>query len=440
MDNVYNTGFIQQILSDLDMNWHSEEKSELERVGLLTLTDFEKINEFEQIEMAMLLNPSTNNESLSQQELLTICGWSWILPDGKMNNNILTAANWAHQRGGEVGVSQVSYERWHKMWQTYCEERGPLSQVDITSERETQDLWSFLDDKLYQREIRNMEIGGNSSLRCWFLSILYFLIGEENFMTVLYTWFYIKKEMSHLDNIYCAKFYKALKIGILTQHSRLLDMVTEFVECLLQGHYCRWGEFGSVETGFKILRRMAPAVFNIFVVQFKHWSECSSHQRFEETQHTAFRLGFDHPTDWDEESGHITHYTQFDRECETINCRRRSSDRIYEVVAPQRNSYIMFFRSGLPAPLWRKIMGGRLIYFGECARQIGGAIFQVGTSHFVAAYLLCKQTETKNETKVWYKMETLHSKIERLRNARAEDLRFMFQKRVVFVTNMTIFG
>ena len=425
----YNTTFIQDILEEVNFNWHSEEKqngNDLVMTSLLTESDLKQLNEEEQIEIATILNQSANNQSYTQQELQTIVGWSWVLPNGKLQPNVLNAANWALVHGGKVGESQISYKRWHKLWQDYCEQSGPLSELDVTPNIEEYDLWIWLNEKLDNGEINNLKIGGNSSLRCWFLCILYFLIGEQQFMRVVYE----KREETWGQRL-LYKILQTLKIGVIFQLDRVLNMVTEFVEALLQGHYCYWLEYGSVETGFKILLRMAGPIFNEFTVDFNVWSNCRIHQRYKQKQHRAHRLGFDYRIDWKHRNGFITHYTQYIRKCRQILgngniCSSQTVERIYEVISPQNSSFMMFFRIGIPIELWNQIMGGNLIYFGDEARQIGGAIFQVGSSHFVAAYLLNKPRSSSRITKIWYKLETLENEIQKFDTACREDIRFIF--------------
>ena len=420
----YNTQFIQNILNEIDINWHSDEIENVLEIGsLITESDLQMLNKNEQIELTKLINKSSNNHELTKQDLQTIVGWSWLLPDGKYQPQRLDAANWARLRGGKVGESHVEYRIWHELWQKYCEQSGPLSQIDITSEILEEDMWLFLNEQLDQRKINNLQIGSNSHLRCWFLAILYFLIGEEQFMSVLY--------QQHNDSpgkLLLFNILQTIKIGVLTQNINLLKMVTEFVEALLQGHYCHWDEFGSIETGFRIIYRMTGSLFNEFIVEFKVWSKCNIHKRhkFKQKQYKALRLGFDHNISWNPMNGHITHYAQYLNNCEQKDCSYQTSERKYRVISPQDDSFIMFCRTGIPVNLWKQIMGGNLIYFGAEPRQIGGAIFQVNGNHFVAAYLLNKPIFSGEITKIWYKFETLHQKIEKFDTATHQDIRFIF--------------
>jgi hypothetical protein len=49
----------------------------------------------------------------------------------------------------------------------------------------------------------------------------------------------------------------------------------------------------------------------------------------------------------------------------------------------------------------------------------------------VAAYLLMKPKQTANITKIWYKLETLQHNIQKLVNARRQDIRFIFVQSII---------
>ncbi len=80
-------------------------------------------------------------------------------------------------------------------------------------------------------------------------------------------------------------------------------MITLYIEALLQGHYCYWNGFGTVETGFRILRRMCPGLFEHFAVKVIAGRICTTHIHYR-TQHVnALRLSLLYQTDYIEKTG-----------------------------------------------------------------------------------------------------------------------------------------
>ncbi len=423
----HTTDFVSEILNRIGLDLMSDEfvNNNRNNVSLLTKHDLSQMAKDDQIHIATSLN-ELDNEELGD-ELDTITGWSGLVPGPKVTQKMVFAANWAQERGGMIRESCIDYEQWHEIWQTLCEQRGAISQLILTEELEDIKLWSWLNDKIYIHSKKEINIGGNSGSRCWFLSVLYFLLCEDQFMSVLQA-----RRGATYGHRLLFKMLQSLKIGIVTQNLNALHMITQFIEAFLQGHFCYWQYFAGISTAFDIVWRMAPDLVNDFLVKYEMWSICPTHNKIQQRNVTAPRLFFKHQIDWDEETGHVMCHTQKTRQCWILGnpiptlCNTKSKDRFVRVSSPIQQSFMIYFEHGLPAILWQHIMNGLNIYFGDDLRQIGGAIFQINPNHFVAAYLMMNPSETATKIKIWYKMETLESKITKFVHAKREDCRIIF--------------
>ncbi len=417
----HTTDFVFEILNEIGLNLHANEF--VNNNDLLTKHDLAEMAKEDQILVATSLNES-DNEALVD-ELDTITGWSGIVPGPQVHQNMVFAANWAAERGGMICTSNIDYEKWHEIWQRLCEQRGGISQLTVTKEDEDTKLWSWLNEKVYAKYKKEINIGGNSGSRSWFLAVLYFLLCEDQFMSVLQA-----RRGDTFGNRLLFKMLQSLKIGITTQNVNALQMTTQFVEAFLQGHFCYWGYFGGLSTGFDIIRRMAPELVNQFSVKYEIWSQCTTHLAIQRRNVTAPRLFLKDRIDWDERSGNVICHTQKTRQCWSSRvgnlCQTKTTDRFIQVSSPIGQSFMIYFEHGIPATLWGRIMSGLNIFFGEEQRQIGGAIFKINHSHFVAAYLMMNPSETASKIRIWYKMDTIERKITKFAKAKREDCRIIF--------------
>ncbi len=280
----------------------------------------------------------------------------------------------------------------------------------------------------------NIKIGANSANRCWFLCILYWFIGEANFLKSL-TQFVTTGRYGY---ILLRNILITLKCAIIQQNQKALACITQYIEAFLQGHYCLWGSFEPVETGLRIVRRMCPQLFkDSFVVEFDEYSVCSNDHIFETISRRAYQMDIcDIQSEWNEDNGIVTCTTQTHRKCVQLiahtglRCGEVTNERKYKVTSPIKQSFIVHFEHGIPTTLWDNIMSKHDIYFGsDFNRQIGGAIFRINQSHYVAAYLLFnpKSNDANNDpANLWIKMETSSKEIQIFEDARAEDCRYIF--------------
>ena len=428
----YNTPFVLQVLDFMDLDFHSQ--GAMEHVvptqnKLITEQQLQKMAIEQQMQIAISMNDADNKQL--QNELVTIAGWSGLVPGGRVRESMVRAANWARKWGGAIGETQRSYRMWHECWETMCGKSGAMSQLHVTEEQLDIDLWAWLNDKLYDVQSNNrrlnVKIGGNSGLRCWFLAVLYLLVGENNFMQLLK-----QKRGDSYGHRLLHKLLQSLKIAITQQKVRALEIVTQFIEALLQGHYCYWEDYGCLETSFRILERMAPEFFKNFAVQFQIWSNCSKHGEYKTKTLKALRLELNYETKWSYTTGYLSYrqprkYKCFETTRQGVLCSTETNKRFCKVLTPINQSFMIHFEHGVPATLWNQIMSGHCIFFGQDMREIGGAIFRTNQNHFVAAYLMVNHSETpQTKPKIWYKVETLSEKMVKYTNAKAEDCRIIF--------------
>ena len=411
----HNKPFVLEVLNSMQLDFQGQPPATTQTY-LITADKLQNMAEKEQIQLAILLNDEENEEL--EEEYITVSGWSGLVPGGKVEQYMLTAANWAMKWGGRIGETKRSYTNWHQCWQNMCESRGAISQLDF--EEQDTDLWQWLNNELYEAYKKKkstnirVDIGGNSGLRCWFLSILYLLIGEKKIMQLL-------KQQQHQSDGHTLlyKILQSLKLGITQQKETALTVITQFIEALLQGHYCYWQDYGCLETGFKILQRMAPNFFDNFAVRFQVFSKCPVHKKYAKKKFNALRMEFCYKTKWHDKTGYLSYkqpkyYQCFKETDQTKICPTNTNVRMCKVLTPRSKSFLLHFEKGIPATLWKQIHTGHGIYFGEQMRTVGGAIFRENGNHFVTAYLMVNHQEIKKnqiQPKVWFKLETLQRKI-----------------------------
>lgn len=389
---------------------------------LITRDELKKLAEVDQqklVEDLMMDAQCADDEDIVR----AICGWSGLIPGGLVQQKHLTAANWAMQRGGKIGVSDRHYGQWLECWRKLVEERRGVTSLSFSEESEKEDMWHWLNTKMGDTTtIQNAKIGGNSGYRCWFLCILYFLIGESQFMDEIRD-----VETDEDGQRLLAKILLSLKIAVMEQNKGALNVITEFIEAFLQGHYCYWDDFGCLETGFRILGRMAPWLMGKFAVTFKIWCHCDSHLQYRAKTLEARRLCLNFPCDWSFETGYITCHTAGKYQCYGDGfCDTVVSERMYQVTSDITRSFMIQFEHGMPLVLWQRIMKGELIWFGAEKRQIGGGIFVVNGNHFVAASLLFSPGDNPQNNRIWVLMDTLKGSVVKFSKAQPEDCRVVF--------------
>ncbi len=437
----HKTQLVITILNLMHLPFHEEQNFPKEQivektVPLFTSQELQDLAWQDQLAIAKALH---NDEYDGYtDEIITIAGWSGLVPGRAVIDNMLVAANWAKKKGGLIGHSHISYQEWETFWEEYCAADGALSQTEQSTEQEQQDFWTFLNEKqdlstTDEDHTFNLQIGGNSGRRCWFLSVLYFLVGEAQFMNKL------KSKQAAPNNYGERLLYKILqnlKISIMEQNIDALQQITEFVEVLLQGHFCYWMDFGSVETAFRILTRMCPNLFETeFAVKLKIWSKCRHHPNIKgsEREVTALRLSFFSDIDWNENDGIVQVYNNAEHNCYQVNdndfqlCLTVCKHRFYQEISDADRSFIVYFEHGVPLQLWNSITQRREIFFGDQCKQVGGAIFRLHQSHFVAAYLLINPNNNPSlDPNVWIRFETLEKKIMKFTQANHQNCHFIF--------------
>ena len=406
----------------MGLRLHAEQGYESVCDVLITRDELKELAEEDQQKLVEHLR--MDGECVDDVDIVgAICGWSGLIPGGEVQQQHLTAANWAMQRGGKIGVSDRDYGQWLECWRKLIEDRRGVTSLSFSEESEKKDMWHWLNTKMGDTNtIENAKIGGNSGYRCWFLCILYFLIGESHFMD----------HIRDIDTVadgqrLLAKILLSLKIAVMEQNRVALKMITGFVEAFLQGHYCYWDEFGCLETGFRILGRMAPWLMGEFSVTFKMWCKCKSHGEYRSRSLEARRLCLNFPWDWDFHTGDITCHTAGQYQCYRGGyCDTVVPDRMYSVTSDIKRSFMIQFEHGMPLVLWQRIMKGELIWFGAEKRQIGGAIFLVNGNHFVAASLLFSPGDNPHNNRIWVQMDTLKGSVVKFSHAQPEDCRVIF--------------
>ena len=274
------------------------------------------------------------------------------------------------------------------------------------------------------------------------------LIGEKPFMD------YLQHQQS-LHTLHDAESMAGLRLlwrmlfclreGIKMQNAWILSRVTDFVEALLQGHFCHWKDPGGLSVGFDILRRMAPAVFSHFEVDYVKHSKCTQHRDSNQLRCTSSRLEFRNPVSWDDGSGELCSVGERMMLCDVPLrarnlrgggrgvrrlCLKQCRDRIYHILTPQDSCFFMVFERGIPESLMEQILSGQMIYFGpdnEDRRNVGQSIFEMAPNCYAAAYLMHNtNSKAKRVVRHWWIFDLQAQKYVRLTKPQAADVRVLF--------------
>jgi len=367
-----------------------------------------------------------DTEETFHKKLVNIGGFAL----SNINEQMLTAANWAISVGGRIGESQIGYDRWVDIYLKKCEMGHTISQLNFTEKVIDKNFVQWINWQLQFNGSKKIIIGSNSGLRCWFLSWLYCLIGQTHIMN------YLSNNKHQSDgHLLLNKILFTLKIAIKQQNKQALDTITQFIEVLLQGHYCWWGDYGAVETAQAITEKLAPGIMQNFSTKCKAWCKCQTHQQYNDSTFYVCKLVFNYHTDWDSATGDIVSHEQNNTMCgkpDVISgawCSTNSSDRIYTVLANSDSCFILYFEYGIPNLMWRDLQLGKLIKIGLFYRLIDTAIFRIDSNHFVAAYLCDYHSTVQTRIKKkWIKLETKKSKIMKFVGCKRTECHWIFVK------------
>ena len=390
------------------------------------LTTKEQVAEMAKDEQVQIVGLMTNNIQQYRGEITTVAGFSGLALHDTVRAISVNTVNWAKQHGGVVGENKIEYGSWLNTWRSLIEQRGAMCGMRFSLEVENTQCWQWMNDKFASvNGLKNVLIGGNAADRGWILSILYLFMGEQCVMSWLQEQEHMPDGARLLYNI-----LQGLKIGTMQHNLVAMDMITQYVEALVQGHYCHWTRFGSIETGFKIVMGMVPAFVDKFKVEFDIWSKCPMHGKFRSKALHAPRLCLYNAAAWDDDTGDIecdsnTTYQCFTRVSRGGVCQRQTTKRVYTITSPIYTAFMIQFDKGVPVNLWLKILDGDLVSLGGILRQIGGGIFKTKGDHYVAAELMINRTDS-GKSRVWIKFDTVTGKVVRFAQVKRTDCKVLF--------------
>ncbi|MCP4985921.1 MAG: hypothetical protein GY928_07595 [Colwellia sp.] len=425
---------VLEVLQDLNLNFHHGHiNNNLHSLHMLTVESLRKMTEQEQINMAKKLNNNANGLDLNM-----FSGQKQLSANSAQMQRMLRAVNWARHHGGVVTISVCTYTRWLNIWNQRFESIGDLCTNIINHTTEFQSFRDWIDKQVHINSnfltTQKSQIGGNSGVRCWFLSVLYSLLGIDSFWSSLFA----QKHKSD-GHLLLYKLGINLKIAVIQQNTGALELITQFCEAFLQGHFCHWDDYGSIESAFRILQRMTEQdnFFKEFEVKCSSWRNCLIHQDYDNTHQLGWNISFYMPVTWHENTGYITAQMTVNKRCPNglANgglCQSRTVEKIFYICNAPTDHFVLSCEHGIPQNMWLWLLRHELIKIGEHLRKIDIGIFLINTNHFVSAYLINNVSPLPNANrKKWIKFETQSSEIRNLdRGINRTNLKYLFVRKV----------
>ncbi|MCP5007119.1 MAG: hypothetical protein GY941_24720 [Planctomycetes bacterium] len=425
---------VLEVLHELNLDFHHDHTINNDNPSLhfVTAQELQKMTEQEQFEMAATLNINANG--FDECDLNMFSGQKQLNADDAQMTRMLRAVNWARHHGGTVTISVCTYTTWLDIWIQTFESIGDLCDIIINQNTEFQSFRNWIDTKARTNNnlltSEKLQIGGNSGARCWFLSVFYSLLGINTFWLNLFA----KRDISD-GHLLLYKLGLNLKLAVMQQNTGALELITQFCEAFLQGHFCHWDDYGSIESAFRILYRMTDQdnFFQEFEVRCTSWRNCVSHQDFDNHFHVGWNLSFYMPITWDQNTGYICAQMSSNKRCPDTAidgslCPLRTNHKIFYICNSAQDNFVLSCEHGIPQNMWLWLLRHDVIKIGEHYRKIDIGIFLINGNHFVSAYLINNNSQALNANKKkWIKFETQNSEISSLgRGVNRTNLKYLF--------------
>ena len=424
---------VLDVLDDLKLDFHNPNSNNQQCLYVLTADQLYKMSEQEQIKMAIVLNKDISD--FDSCDLAMFSGHKLLAEDDSQMHRMLKAVNWARKFGGTVTQSVCSYTQWLQIWNLRFQYLGDMCRNLVTATTEMASFRNWINQRSKIRpdflSAHKYRIGGNSGTRCWFFAVLYSLLGIEQFWTSLYT----QKTKSD-GHMLLYSVALSLKLAIMQQNTGALDVITQFCEAFLQGHFCHWSDYGSIDSAFRILQRMTTQdqFFAQFEVKCSSWRECVVHNDYGNHYQAGWHISFYMPITWDNGTGHITAQMSSNNRCSHVDqqdnslCPLRTTQKIFHICNDQKDYFVLSCEEGIPQNMWLALLRNHVIRIGEHLRKIDIGIFLINSNHFVSAYLIDNpSTALHADKKKWIKFETVDSEIKRLESGiNRTNLKYLF--------------
>ena len=144
---------------------------------LLTRQDL--IAEAKQEERQIICDANVNVDKDTLDQFVEIGAWNGFAPGYRIVDLAICAANWAIKNGGRIGHSKVDPLKWLDIWNKFCSTNADICLLDINVDM-NRSLWEYINTKYQNNRLTQVVIGTNSGFRCWWLCLIYLLIGQES--------------------------------------------------------------------------------------------------------------------------------------------------------------------------------------------------------------------------------------------------------------------
>ena len=355
--------------------------------------------------------------------------WSYIIYDELPSWSQVKIWNWAMNRGGTPGFTNLPMQKIHECFQMFFETQTGMHLIttDSTARRDRQNLVDFVNAKIENKKHTKIIIVDDSKRLSWITSWLYVFASDTMLMGQ-----YERNASNNDGDTLMFKLLEILQISTIAGDVSALSMLLQFIEVLQIGHHCAHMQLHDVFTGLKILHSVSNILRSSTRVRYYSTSICRDnncrHDSLRQVHHESL-LMLNGEADWIDSGEWFRIGNRFRYDCESDSCQCRAKTRFYKVLNDQHDFLGIYFKNGPCEKLWKHIIQNNNVRIGDQIRAVRKAIFETCHGEYYCAFLYVNKM---NNRRGWYVLDSTKQRVTSIRGQSFKKINSRFACRIIF--------